>query len=59
MYSPCPAIACRTYGITVFFEMQMGRGIGALGSDQISRNRKPVKSLKVVLYGEPAPENLF
>jgi len=30
-----------------------GRSIGALGSDEISRYHKPVRGLKVVLYGEP------
>ena len=33
--------------------IQTVRGIGALGSDEISRDNESVKSLKVVLYGEP------
>ena len=43
----------------VFFEMQTGRGIGTLGSDQIGGDDESMKSLKVVLYGEPTHESLF
>jgi len=34
-------------------EIRTGNGISALGNNQISGYHKPVKSLKVVLYGEP------
>ena len=39
--------------------IQMESDIGALESDQISRDDKPMRSLEVVLYGELTPESRF
>ncbi len=38
--------------------LDLKRALAALRSNEISWYHEPVKSLKVVLYGEPAPESI-